>query len=297
MVLQFKVNNNLYLGGGLNNFGGISRGNGQGTINMLTIDNNRADWTTYGLSDHNSSHVGMFAKGRFGKLNYRLSINDAAVNTFDGNHLTELQPNDEKYLGEAILGKGKYAYSGYFDYQFFDQESNVLPYRVGTYLGAKKVFNIGAGFFNHNDALVKNVNGNLVSGNFNHYAIDAFYDSPIGESGAITAYAKFQNSEMGDNYVYGDVVGNGNQVSGHVGYLIPKAIKEGQNKYKNRLQPYVAYSYRNFTALPKPAEELKVGANWYIDGLNARLGIEYQKSFHAPKNANEVLTIQALIVI
>ena len=297
MVLQFKVNNYLTLGGGLHNFGGISRGNGQGTINMLTIDNNRADWSTTGLSDQNTNHLGMFAKGRVGKLNYRLSISDAAINNLDGDANTILAPGEEKYLGKALLEQGKYAYAGYFDYQFYEQESNLLPYRVGTYLGAKKILNIGAGFFNHNNALVKNENGNLISENVNHYAVDIFYDAPVGKSSSVTAYAKFQNSEMGEKYLQGNFVGNGNQVSGHIGYLLPKEIKEGENKYKNRIQPYVAYSYRNFNALPKPANELKIGGNWYIDGLNARLSIEYQKSFQLPKNNDDMLTIQAMIIL
>ena len=56
MILQYKVTDFLYLGGGLHNYGGISRGNGQGSINMLTLDNNRADWSTLGLSDQYSNH-------------------------------------------------------------------------------------------------------------------------------------------------------------------------------------------------------------------------------------------------
>ena len=35
MFLQYKVTNNLAIGAGVHNFGGISRGNGQGSINML----------------------------------------------------------------------------------------------------------------------------------------------------------------------------------------------------------------------------------------------------------------------
>lgn len=297
MFLQYKVTNNLALGAGLNNFGGISRGNGQGSINMLTLDNNRADWTTLGLSDQFANHLGVFAKGRLGKLNYRLSVSDALTNTLDGNAGTPVALGQEKYLGKAILGKGKYAVSGYFDYQFLDQESNFLPYRVGTYLGTKKVFNLGAGFFNHNDAIVRNENNNLVSDDVTHFAIDAFYDAPIGTSSSITAYAKFQNSNMGENYLQGNVVGDGNQFSGHVGYLLPKKVEEGKSKFRNRIQPYVGYSYRDFKGLIEPANELKVGGNWYIDGQNAKISIEYQKSFDQPSHLDDMFTLQAMILL
>jgi len=297
MILQFKVNEYLTLGGGLHNYGGISRGNGQGSINMLTLDNNRADWSTLGLSDQYSNHLGMFAKGRISKFNYRFSISDATVSTLDGDSNTLVNIGEEKYLGKALLGKSKYAYSGYVDYQFYDQESNLLPYRVGTYLGSKKIFNIGAGFFNQNDAIVENINEVLISKDVNHFAIDAFYDAPIGKSSSITTYLKYQKSDMGNNYLQGNVVGNGNQFSGHVGYLIPKKIEEGKSKYKNRFQPYTAYSYRNFSGLNKPAHDLKIGTNWYIDGLNAKITVEYQKLFNTPANANEIFTLQAMILL
>jgi hypothetical protein len=37
-------------------------------------------------------------------------------------------------------------YQLYANYDFWDQESSVLPFMVGSYLGTKKVFNIGGGF-------------------------------------------------------------------------------------------------------------------------------------------------------
>jgi len=264
LLLQFKVNDYLYLGGGIHNYGGISRGNGQGSINMLTLDNNRADWPTLGLSDQALSHLGAFAKGNIERWNYRLSISNAAVNTLDGNMNTVVLPGEEKYLGRALLNESKYAYAGYFDYQFLEQESNLLPYRVGTYLGNKRVLNVGAGFFSQNDAIVKNDNGQLVGKDVRHFAIDVFYDKPLGKSSAVTAYAKYQYSNMGDNYLQGTVVGNGQQWSGHIGWLVPKHIKAGESINRNRLQPYVAYSFRDFSGLPKPAQELKLGANWYM---------------------------------
>lgn len=297
MSVQFKVNDYLYLGGGIHNYGGISRGNGQGTINMLTLDNNRADWATLGLSDQNSNHLGMFAKGNIGKLNYRLSIHDALTNTLDGNAATEILEGQEKYLGKAILGTGKYAFSGYFDYQFLEKESNTLPYRVGTYLGSKKVFNVGAGFFNQNKAILKNEEGTLVAKNASHIAIDAFYDHPVGTSSSITAYAKYQHSQMGDNYLQGNIAGTGNQFSTHIGYLIPKEVEDTKNQYRNRLQPYVAYSYRDFEGLRKAASELKIGGNWYIDGQNAKISIEYQQAFDQPTNADGMFTLQAMILL
>jgi hypothetical protein len=299
LSLQFKVNKYLYVGGGLHYWDGISRLNSQATINMLTLDNNRSSWSTLGLSNQMTNHLGMYFKGDIGKINYRFNISDAVTKTLDGNSETIMLPNQEKYLGKALLDKGKYAFSGYVDYQFFDKENLTLPYRVGTYLGAKKIFNLGAGFFTQNNAIAQtNTDGFLSTSGVTHLNIDAFYDAPIGKkNAAITAYAQFQNSKMGNNYIYSDIVGNGNQFYTHIGYLIAKRMKEGKHKYSNRWQPYISYSNRNFTALPKPAEELKLGCNFYIDGLNARLTAEYQKSFHLPSTNDDVFTFQAMIIL
>ena len=298
MFLQYNLSKNHSIGAGLHNYGGISRLNGQGTINMLTLDNNRSSWSTLGLSDQFSNHLGIFAKGRVDKFNYRFALGDALTNTTDGNASTMLENNQVKYLGKALLDKGKYVVSGYVDYQFLDQESNFLPYRVGTYLGAKKVFNIGAGFFHHKDGLAKMTNDVLTSESVTHLAVDAFYDTPIGQNNsAITAYASFQNSQMGDQYLSGNIVGDGNQFYGHVGYLIPKKIEEGQSPYRNRIQPYVGYSHRDFKALSEPAKELRIGGNWYIDGHNARISIEYQKAFDQPENRDDMVTVQAMILL
>lgn len=297
MLVQYKVTNNLSIGAGIHNYGGISRANGQGTINMLTLENNRADWSTFGLSDQFTNHLGIYAKGRFNKLNYRFSISDALVNTLDGNTTTEVALNEEKYLGKALLNKGKYAFSGYVDYQFLDQESNMLAYRVGTYLGAKKVFNIGAGFFQQNKAIVKNTNNTLAPKNVTHAAVDVFYDAPIGESAALTFYSKYQYSKMGEAYLLNNVVGTGNQISGHIGYLIPKNNTDTKNKYKNRMQPYLAYSYRDFKRLNEAAKEIRLGTNWYVDGQNAKLSIEYQHAFDQPTQKDGMLTLQAMILL
>lgn len=299
MVLQYKINNYLNIGAGIHNWGGISRLNGQGTINMMTLDNNRASWTTLGLSDQFSNHLGVYFSGTVDRLNYRLSISDALTNTLDGNSATILQPGQEKYLGKALLAKGKYAIAGYFDYQFLEKENLALPYRVGTYLGGKKVFNVGAGFFTQPDAIVQmDPTGMLSTTGATHLNSDVFYDTPIGQSSSITAYAQFQNSKMGDNYINGDIVGNGNQFYAHVGYLIAKNnIQDGKDKYKNRWQPYLAYSNRNFTALPEAAKELKIGGNFYVDGHNAKISFEYQKSFHLPSQRDDMFTIQAMILL
>ncbi len=293
---EFNVIPELQIGAGLHYWNGISRINSASTLNFLTMDNNRSSWSTLGLTDQFARHLGVYAKGKIGKFEYRASVNDVLTNSLDGDASTVLEDGDEKYLGKALLNEGKYAVSGYFEYQIFDGESNLLPFKVGTYLGTKKVLNVGAGFFHHSDGIVKNNGGVLEGKDVTHLAADVFYDSPIGEKGgAITAYAQYQHSEMGDNYLNGRIYGNGSQFYAHAGYLIPKNSEE--HKFRNRFQPYAAYSHRDFKGLAEPAQELRLGTNWYIDGQNARLTVEYQKAFDLPKGSDDMLTIQAMIFL
>jgi hypothetical protein len=183
---QYNLGKDHTIGGGLHYFNGISRLNNQSTLNMMTLDNNRQSWATIGLSDQFARHIGVFAKGKFDKLQYRVAINDASVSSLDSR--TAVAGGDAVYNGRATLGSkdaGK-TYAGYFDYNFLDQESNFLPYKVGSYLGGKKIFNVGAGFFLHpkgsvidtGTALTPNLEGEDVS----IFAVDAFYDAPIGVS-------------------------------------------------------------------------------------------------------------------
>lgn len=296
MALNYKINKNIDVGAGLHFWGGLSRLNGTGTINMLTLDYPRSKIPTVGLSDQGANHFGVFSKGNFGKINYRVAISEAIARTADGMSTTVLEPDQIKYLGRALTKKGRQTYAGYFDYNFLDQESQLLPYKVGTYLGGASVFNIGAGFFGHPNALVANTDGILQNKDVWHWSVDAFYDAPTANLGAWTAYLSYTKSLMGNTYLLGDVVGNGNQVYGHLGFLIPRK-NSPLPPMKKRWQPYVGYSQRHFTALPNTARDLKLGVNFLRDGHNAKLTMEYQRSFHIQTQQAHVLTLQAMILL
>lgn len=286
---QYSLSKNHVVGAGLHYFNGISRLNNQSTLNMMTLDNNRQSWATIGLSDQFARHIGLFAKGKFGKLQYRVAINDALVNTLDNR-----DPNTESsavYAGNRILGSadaGK-TFAGYFDYQFLDEESNFLPYKVGSYLGRKKVFNIGAGFFLHPNGSVFNDNGNLIGEDVNVFAVDAFYDAPLGTNGsAITAYAVFQNNDYGTNYL-NSAYGTGNMLYGHVGYVFAGDLA------KTRFQPYVSYAANSFDAVSNNRNIFGLGINAYMSGHNSKLTLEYKNQDFG--TATSSLTLQAMIYL
>lgn len=257
---------------------------------MLTMDNNRQSWSTLGLSDQFARHIGLFAKGSFGKLQYRVSINDAITNGLDG-RIPE-NGGSAVYGGKQILGSkdaGK-VFAGYFDYNFLDQESNFLPYKVGTYLGGKKVFNVGAGFFLHpNGAVIADSNGNLKGNDVSIFALDAFYDSPIGDKGsAITAYATFQSNDYGRDYLF-SAYGTGNMFYTHVGYVLNGDVK------KTRWQPYLSYASNSYDVVDDNRNIFGVGINSYFSGHNSKLTLEYKNQKFG--DSTGAITLQAEIYL
>lgn len=288
---QYSLGKNHAIGGGLHYFNGISRLNNQSTLNMMTLDNNRQSWATIGLSDQFARHMGVFLKGKFGKLQYRVAINDAIVNGLDARDPSTGGP--AVYGGNRLIGSkdaGK-TYAGYFEYNILDQESNFLPFKVGTYLGSKKIFNIGAGFFSHpSGSVIMDTNGDYKGEDVSIFAIDAFYDAPLADDGsAITAYATYQNNNYGTNYLY-SAYGTGSMVYGHVGYVI------AGDKAKTRFQPYVSYASNSYDATGDNRNIFGVGSNVYLSGNNSKLTLEYQhQKFGSSKTG--ALTLQAMIYL
>ncbi|MGS2726434.1 hypothetical protein ACU8DI_07475 [Psychroserpens sp. BH13MA-6] len=291
---QYNLGEDHTIGGGLHYFNGISRLNNQSTLNMMTLDNHRQSWATIGLSDQFARHLGVFAKGKFGKLQYRVAINDAAVATLDNR--AAVADGAAVYNGRSMLGSkdaGK-TFAGYFDYHFLDQESNFLPYKVGSYLGGKKVFNVGAGFFMHpNGAVIDegtDVAPDIKGENVSIFAVDAFYDAPIGEDGsALTAYAVFQSNDYGKDYLF-SAYGTGSMVYTHVGYVF------AGDAAKTRYQPYVSYGTHSYDAVDDNRNTLGIGVNAYMSGHNSKLTLEYKNQKFGELDAN-TLSLQAMIYL
>lgn len=288
---QYNLSKNHSVGGGLHYFNGVSRLNNQSTLNMLTLDNNRQSWSTIGLSDQFARHIGIFAKGKFGKLQYRVAINDAITNGLDAR---DVEPGGTAvYGGKRLLGSkdaGK-AFAGYFDYHFFDSESNFLPFKVGSYLGGKKVFNVGAGFFVHpSGSVVMDENGELQGADVALFAVDAFYDAPLGEDGsAITAYATFQSNDYGKDYLF-SAYGTGQMIFGQVGYVFKG------DKAKTRYQPYASYGLNQYDAVDDDRNVFGVGVNAYMSGHHSKLTLEYKNQKFGDTETGTV-TLQAMIYL
>jgi hypothetical protein len=274
---EFKVSNGneLFVGTGLHYWKGLTRLANQSTLNFMTLDQARpfTHWHSLGITDQFARHMGVYAKGQIGQFDYRVAFNNPLnpANALGGGAnfgtaFTGSQPSDITYDGANITDAsmdpvGNTIVEGYFRYNFFDTESTKLPYQVGTYFGNKKIFGVGAGFFSHGSGVYNNQRNEHE--NVMHFAIDAFYDAPLGD-GAINAYASFINFDYGENYV-SRWAGTGTNIYGHVGYLFPEF----------NLMPYVAAQTGNYEALQDNVGSFDVGVNYFVDGHNAKITLEY----------------------
>ncbi|MCI4667838.1 MAG: porin [Bacteroidia bacterium] len=281
----------LNVGAGLHYWNGISRLNNQSTLNFLTLDAPGHNWATIGTSDQFARHLGVFAKGKLGKLDYRFAVNEAIQNPLLGGSLSNITngsgdtttfvTNKAVYRNEANPGGGKIV-SGYVKYDFFDKEGNTLPYFVGTYMGKKKILNVGAGFFYHADgasyyeSAEAGTAPTLVSPT--SFAVDVFADLPLkGKTMGFTGYASFTNHSWGPNLTGGlDGVGTGNITYAQAGLALKEIKNVGQ------FQPYVHFTNRSLEAhsdfTKSNSTRLGVGANWFIEGHNLKVSAEFQTS-------------------
>ncbi|MGF1638062.1 MAG: hypothetical protein ACFCUU_13375 [Cyclobacteriaceae bacterium] len=261
----------LTLGTGLHYYNGLSRITNAGTINFMTFDNYRQAWSQLGLSDQFGRHLGVFAKGRIGRLNYHMAINDPIVNSIDLPGFTG-EPGTTAYVGRKFFPeKASRIVQGYFDFQFLDKESNKLPFRAGSYLGKQKVFNVGLGFFSHPNGVVHiNSDSVVVNENVRHLALDVFYDAPTSNGGAISVYAAIFNFDYGTNYYREGLYGTGNSFYAQAGYLIPRFNKALD------FMPYMSFSNRNYDVYNQQGNSINTGVNFFINGHHAKITIEYQ---------------------
>lgn len=275
------VPNKLHVGSGLHYWNGISRLTNQSTLNMMTLDNPGGQggvsvsdarlfpWNNITTRDQFARHLGIYAKGSLGKLGYRISANNARDNfgaDADDDGIPDNLSAEPTFQVDNSQGTGTWNFAGYFKYDFFDKESDKLPYLVGTYLGKKKVLSLGAGFHYHPDALAVTSLDNRES--VTHFAVDAFYDAPLNEHLAISALGAYYNYNYGDtNGAPGGslVPSSGSIVHGQVGLLF--------QDYK--LMPYLKYNTQSLDFTPNTGSEFGVGLNYFINGHFAKITAEF----------------------
>ena len=287
----------LTIGGGLSGWNGTSRYASSGVGNILGLDLPVVQEPTNDVTDQFVRKLGVFAKGKIGRLDYRFSLS----NPFPvQNALTPVAvlpatgTNTAYYSTQAP----NLMYQGYVMWQFLDQENNQLPYMTGSYLGKKRVFNVGAGFAFQKDAMwYRGAQGDTISKPLQQFGVDLFYDAYLDKDkqNAVTAYVSFINYYFGPNYVRNaavmntangtvgassfngagnafPLIGTGQVFYGQVGYMFRKDLLKTQGT----LQLYASAIYANYEKLKDPVLVYDLGVNWILTGNNAKISLDYQ---------------------
>ena len=185
-VTDYKVFKYLNVGGGLHYNNGISRLTSPSTSTILPLDLPLVNFPTVDQIDQFARWLGVYARGRIGKFNYRLAVDEAFLTNLSSTPAT-LTTNVAEYNPRNT----SHVYQGYFNYNFLEPEANLLPYFTGTYLGTKRVLSVGTGFLYNQDGMyapprpTRAPARRPVRHPTNQYDIkifgaDVFYDAPLG---------------------------------------------------------------------------------------------------------------------
>jgi len=300
---QLSRNNAVYFGGGLLYWNGISRMTNASTITAMSLDLPIVNWPLIERTDQFARQMGFYLKGKFGLFDYRVSVTRPFTPfevSLNPGTVPDLPPGNP---GTAnFRNTNTWAYAGYFMLQFKDIESNVLPYTVGTYIGAKKVLNLGFGGYvqpwamsyltdctDPTDATTctSKASTNVIASG------DLFLDMPFKteNGGAATWYAVYYYMNFGPDFLRNigimnpadpgtgvqgggnayPMIGTGHTVYSELGFVLPFTVGEGI-----KFQPYVNTQLSKFEALDDMMAHFGLGLNMFVHNHNAKVSLEYR---------------------
>ena len=300
-LCEYKVSNGnqLILGGGLTIANGLSRFSQPSIGTIMTMDVPVFAQATVDQTDEFSRKLSVYARGQVGKLDYRLVLSDPFPIASNGQPLPALS-KQANFSRKA----SHFQYQSYLQWQFLEKEGHQTPYMTGTYLGKKKIFNIGAGMIYQPKAMWKQGNSSTdtVYQDMVLWSAEAFYDAPVNkEKGtALSAYLGYFNYNYGTNYlrynglmnpangfsgtgnvtgsggVFGNafpMFGTGQIVYGQLGYLLPSDLLGSYGS----LMPYVSGTYADWKRLDGQKMVLyNAGVNWFINGHKSKITLDWQ---------------------
>ncbi len=292
------VPDKLTIGAGLHGWNGTVRYSSSSVGSILGMDLPFIEEATNDVSDQFVRKPGVYAKGQLSGLDYRFSVsNPLPIQTA----LTPVPTLPDGVVNQSYYSASAPAvqYQGYVMWQFWEKESNQLPYMTGTYLGKKKVLNIGGGFASQDHAVEyrEQAEGPTIQQASRQFGVDLFIDSPISqEKGtAVTAYTAVINYDFGPNYLRnGGAINPANGVNSQGSFNGPgnsfPLIGTGQVYYiqagylmrrdllgkGGTLQPYAQVIVSDYEKVKDPFVVYDIGINWLQAGHRSKVSLDYQ---------------------
>ncbi|OIQ27563.1 MAG: porin [Bacteroidetes bacterium MedPE-SWsnd-G2] len=295
---EYAFSDSFTVGGGESGWNGLSRWTVRSSKSLMALDAPLFTLFTVNKNDDLGRSLGMWIKGQIGKWDYVLALN--SPNSY-GVVATE-------GVVDFALNNPRMRTSGYLKYEFWDNESNKTAYSggAGTYLGKKRILNVGAGYLFQGNMMSSIENGEETYYDFSNWAAEVFLDQPLNtEKGtAITAYLGYFNTDFGPDYVRNigandytsggtsfngsgndyPMVGTGDTWFLQFGYLL------GKGKQTFQFQPNIAIQYSNFDGLEDAMTVYDIGINMLIKGHDNKLTLSYQgRPIYVENNMGELV--------
>jgi hypothetical protein len=291
------IDKKLALGIGQSLYSGPSRYSSISSVSSISPELSWLPTPTLANGDLIARQFHVFGNGHLGNLEYRVALVRPFTNSVNPStninspyfpDLSAKAPIETSY----DIASDKFGTEGYFNYQFFDKEDIRTAARSFSYLNAKKIFTIGAGYEYQPRATAKlNQNRDTLYHHALTLCIDSYLDLPLANDANITGYLAFFRYDYGNNwlrkmgsmnYFTGGTtkqgagiseytVGTGNGCYFHLGYMFAKRF----TAEKHKLQVYVSYVYKDYEALKDVSHQPGVGLNYFILDHNAKVSVQY----------------------
>ncbi|MDG2464381.1 MAG: hypothetical protein P8M61_04770 [Crocinitomicaceae bacterium] len=314
---EYKVSTKGYftMGAGLTGYSGLLRYSASSVGSILGVDAPLYQQVTNGINDQFLRKLSVYVKGQIIGFDYRIALTKPMS---AANSLVAF-PAVNQTQAVFSLKPPKWQQQAYVNYQFFEKESNQLGYTTGTYLGKKKILNIGAGFIHQKDAMwILNSTNDTVSSDMTLLGADVFLEIPLSNKhNAITAYVAYSDYQMGENFIRNlGVMNPANGVS-------PEASLQGGNsmpligtgqtlyaqlayKFKDDLLPengslqvYSSVQASSYEYLDESMMMYEGGLNWLMHGTHGAkltLGLQNRPNFESV-SGNKVQTSRKNMVV
>lgn len=293
-ISEYEImKNHLSVGAGLTGWSGLLRYSSPSIGNLLTLDAPLYQQATNGINDQFLRKLSVYAKGKIGIIDYRAALTKplAVQNATNAQTISRWATFSSK--------PSDFQYQLYIMAQLFDKEKNTTPYNKSTYLGKKKLLNIGIGAIQQKSATWRvNQEKDTLFADIILLGADVFLDYPLAskKKSAITAYLAYQMSDYGPNYIRNvgvmnptnttlsnatfsgtgnafPMIGTGNTFYAQAGYFFELALGDTSVYFL----PYLAGQYSQFDLLDDPMLMWEAGINFLPYGNHGtKFTINYQ---------------------
>lgn len=304
-------------GAGLTGYSGLLRYAAPSVVSILGLDAPLYQQVTNGVNDQFLRKLSVYGKGQFHHFDYRFVLTKpmSAVNSLVA--FPALNQNQAVFS----FRPPHWQQQGYVMYQLFDQESNALGYTTGTYLGKKKILNIGVGMIHQAKAMwLLHTSGDTTETDMTLMGADIFGEFPLSpRKNTLTFYVAFSDYQMGKNFMRNlgvmnpangvmvgqslagggntvPLIGTGQTIYGQIGYK----FKDELLLEKGTLQVYTSAQMSRYSYLNDAMLLFEGGVNWLIHGTHgAKLtfGFQNRPVYQSVGANNEQITRKNMYVL